>query len=321
MFLMGFYRLPEGTHEGFDKHRSGFFWNLADNKKNIGWLSGRSFAVPSLMGVWVLLIPLLWIFVCWSNGGGVFSLWNQALFGWVFLKQNISLIPALYLPPRLMAHNFGDLLSRLGVCYVKMWSLWLIMGNRFASGSTGGMGMPLLALPFLLCFRSVGIPTLLSIRWLARDGIWTFDAPWIPQSSACGTVSLPHSLCFRMLRILSSGLWLPLASFRWNLFTVNYALAPRLTDFLISGEPVFHLRLRSFSGKRSGVNFLRLIKSWGATLECRLCVLGQKILTIFFFIVILRSCYGVVLVLGVGLIGPPLPLPICYLSLIPFRAN
>lgn len=33
MFLMGFYRLLEGTHAGFDKHRSGFYWNTADNKK------------------------------------------------------------------------------------------------------------------------------------------------------------------------------------------------------------------------------------------------------------------------------------------------
>lgn len=33
MFLMGFYRLPEGTHAGYNKHRSAFYWNSSDNKK------------------------------------------------------------------------------------------------------------------------------------------------------------------------------------------------------------------------------------------------------------------------------------------------
>lgn len=33
MFLIDFYRLPEGTHSGFDKHRSGFYWNAVDNEK------------------------------------------------------------------------------------------------------------------------------------------------------------------------------------------------------------------------------------------------------------------------------------------------
>lgn len=31
MFFMGFYRLPAGTHDGLDKHQSGFYWNIADN--------------------------------------------------------------------------------------------------------------------------------------------------------------------------------------------------------------------------------------------------------------------------------------------------
>lgn len=33
MFLMGFYRLSEGTYPGFDKHRSAFYRNTADNKR------------------------------------------------------------------------------------------------------------------------------------------------------------------------------------------------------------------------------------------------------------------------------------------------
>ena len=33
MFLMGFYLLSSGVHNGFDKHRGAFYWNAADNKR------------------------------------------------------------------------------------------------------------------------------------------------------------------------------------------------------------------------------------------------------------------------------------------------
>lgn len=33
MFIMGFYRLTDGTHTSFDEHRIAFYWNVADNKK------------------------------------------------------------------------------------------------------------------------------------------------------------------------------------------------------------------------------------------------------------------------------------------------
>lgn len=50
MFLMGFYRLPEGTHEGSDKHRGGFFWNTADNKKKYRLVKWKTMCRPKNLG-------------------------------------------------------------------------------------------------------------------------------------------------------------------------------------------------------------------------------------------------------------------------------
>lgn len=41
MFIMGFYRLFEGTHAGFDKHRSSFYWNAVDNRKKYSKVHGN----------------------------------------------------------------------------------------------------------------------------------------------------------------------------------------------------------------------------------------------------------------------------------------
>lgn len=50
MFLMGFYRLPEGIHEGFNKHRSGFYWNSADNKKKYRLVKWKIICRPKSHG-------------------------------------------------------------------------------------------------------------------------------------------------------------------------------------------------------------------------------------------------------------------------------
>lgn len=50
MFLIGFYRLPDGTHADFDKHRGGFFWNTADNKKKYKMVKWKMICRPKNLG-------------------------------------------------------------------------------------------------------------------------------------------------------------------------------------------------------------------------------------------------------------------------------
>lgn len=50
MFLVGFYRLLNGTHAGFDNHRSGFYWNTADNKKKYRMVKWKTMSKPKNLG-------------------------------------------------------------------------------------------------------------------------------------------------------------------------------------------------------------------------------------------------------------------------------
>lgn len=50
MFLMGFYCLTDGIHAGFDKHRSGFYWNTVDNKKKYMLVRWKHMCKPKELG-------------------------------------------------------------------------------------------------------------------------------------------------------------------------------------------------------------------------------------------------------------------------------
>ena len=50
MLTMGFYRLIEGTHAGFDKHRGAFYWNSADNRRKYRLVKWKFIYTPKTHG-------------------------------------------------------------------------------------------------------------------------------------------------------------------------------------------------------------------------------------------------------------------------------
>lgn len=50
MYTMGFYRLPAISHAGFDKHRSNFYWNAADNKRKYRMVRWKLICRPKKVG-------------------------------------------------------------------------------------------------------------------------------------------------------------------------------------------------------------------------------------------------------------------------------
>lgn len=50
MYNMGFYHLSESNHSGFDKHRSAFYWNKADDKKKYRLVQWKHMCKPKCLG-------------------------------------------------------------------------------------------------------------------------------------------------------------------------------------------------------------------------------------------------------------------------------
>lgn len=50
LFCMSMYCLSDGTHEGFDKHRSSFFWSSHDNKKKYRLVKWKTICKPKDIG-------------------------------------------------------------------------------------------------------------------------------------------------------------------------------------------------------------------------------------------------------------------------------
>lgn len=107
MFLMGFYKLLEGTHAGFDKHRSYFYWNSADNKKKYMLVKWKIMCRPKNLGGLGIINTSTMNNALSSNGGGGSFLQILMFCGWTFLKLSTLPIIALYLPLLWVVPSFG----------------------------------------------------------------------------------------------------------------------------------------------------------------------------------------------------------------------
>lgn len=144
MFLMGFYHLPNDTHDGYDKHRSDFYSKTVDNKKKYRSVKWKIMCRPKSLGGGLgimntaIMNKCLIIKWCWKIlTTGPDTLWFQILKG-------------LCLRLLLVVLSFGVNLSKSLTISMRKLSLWLIIGPLSASGLIGDMVTVLLTSPFRL---------------------------------------------------------------------------------------------------------------------------------------------------------------------------
>ena len=100
LFLMGFYRLTDGVHAGFDKHRGGFYWNSADNKRKYRLVKWQLMCKPKNLGglgiintrVMNICLLIKWWWKIMTVGADV--LWFSILKAKYFPNSNPMFAPA-----------------------------------------------------------------------------------------------------------------------------------------------------------------------------------------------------------------------------------
>ena len=139
---MGFYRLTDGVHAGFDKHRGGFYWNSTDNKRKYRLVKWQLMCKPKNLGglgiintrVMNICLLIKWWWKIMTVGDD--PLWFSILKAKYFPHSNPMFAPGG------VVRSFGKPLLKFGRFFWSMSSFVWVMGLLFVFGWIGGLGMP-----------------------------------------------------------------------------------------------------------------------------------------------------------------------------------
>lgn len=221
MFLMGFYRLTDGVHAGFDKHRGGFYWNSVDNKRKYRLVKWQLMCKPKNLGglgiintrVMNIYLLVKWWWKIMMVGADV--LWSSILKAKYYPNSN-----PMFAPGR-RGSQFWKALVKVRPIFLEHVKFCVGNGSAVRFWLDWWSGDAPLAVSFPVLFSYCPNPQISIAEVAANNWDLAFRRALSPEELEECKVFLPSSLCSRRRPTRWFGRLRPLVYSRLNRCTLD----------------------------------------------------------------------------------------------------